>query len=78
MPAQEGGEPWDGDNPRLAVDPAWHDFVALWAACRGEHGIAHWPDAGGVNDQACWLVDGFRILSGFTAEWDEAKRAAKG
>ncbi len=76
MPAQEGGEAWPGDNPRLSISASWHDFVALWAACRGEAGIAHWPDAGGVNDQACWLVDGLRLLSGLSAEWDEAKRRA--
>lgn len=57
------GEPWPGDNPRLTVPPAWHDVVRLWAACRNpEGGIAHWPDAGGVGDQAAWLVDAFATL----------------
>jgi len=41
----------------------WQAFVRLWAACRGGMGgIAHWPDAGGVNDQAAWVVDGFAVL----------------
>jgi hypothetical protein len=26
-------------------------------------GIAHWPDAGGVNEQAAWVVDGFAVLA---------------
>jgi hypothetical protein len=30
-------------------------------------GIAHWPDAGGVNDQAAWVVDGFVVLAGAEA-----------
>jgi hypothetical protein len=40
----------------------WHDLVRLWAACRGETGIAHWPDPGGVGDQAAWIVDAFATL----------------
>ncbi len=52
----------------------WHGFVRLWAACRGGMGgIAHWPDAGGVNDQAAWVVDGFAVLGGLDASLD-AKR----
>jgi hypothetical protein len=30
-------------------------------------GIAHWPDAGGVNDQAAWVVDGFAVLESVEA-----------
>ena len=57
------GEPWPGGNPRLTVAAAWHDVVRLWAACRDpEGGIAHWPDAGGVGDQAAWIVDAFATL----------------
>ncbi|MCC7282773.1 MAG: hypothetical protein IT556_10345 [Acetobacteraceae bacterium] len=72
-----GGEPWPGDNPLLTVPPAWHDFARLWAACRGEAGIAHWPDAGGLNDQAAWIVEGFSLLSSMAAQWDEAARKAR-
>jgi hypothetical protein len=57
-----GGEAW-AENPRLVIAEPWHGFVRLWAACRGGMGgIAHWPDAGGVNDQAAWVVDGFAVL----------------
>ena len=56
-----GGEAW-AENPRLVIAEPWHAFVRLWAACRGGMGgIAHWPDAGGVNDQAAWVVDGFAV-----------------
>jgi hypothetical protein len=37
-------------------------------------GIAHWPDAGGVNDQAAWLVDGFAVLAGAEAMMEGEKR----
>jgi len=37
--------------------------VRLWVACRGEAGIAHWPDGGGVNSQAAWVVDAFSVLA---------------
>ncbi len=58
-----GGETWT-ENPRLVIAEPWHGFVRLWAACRGGMGgIAHWPDAGGVNDQAAWVVDGFAVLA---------------
>jgi hypothetical protein len=33
-------------------------------------GIAHWPDAGGVSDQAAWVVDAFAALGGIGAELD--------
>jgi hypothetical protein len=37
-------------------------------------GIAHWPDAGGVNDQAAWVVDAFAALGGIDAALDEVRR----
>jgi len=43
--------------------------VRLWSNCRGETGFAHWPDPGGVNDQAAWVVDAFAALSAIDAEW---------
>ena len=66
------GEPWLGGNPRLTISPAWHEFVRLWAACRGETGIAHWPDPGGVGDQAGWVVDAFSTLASLYAAMNEA------
>lgn len=73
-----GGEAWRGDNPRLTIGPDWHEFVRLWAACRGEAGMAHWPDAGGVADQAAWIVDAFAALTACDAEMREADRKLRG
>lgn len=78
MPAGAAAEPWKGDNPRLAVPRPWHDFVRLWAACRGEAGVAHWPDGGSLNDQAAWIVDAFATLAGIDAGWRETERQARG
>jgi hypothetical protein len=72
------GEPWPGDNPRLTIGPEWHEFVRLWAACRGEAGTAHWPDAGGVADQAAWVVDAFATLTSIDADMREADRKLRG
>jgi hypothetical protein len=69
-----GGDAW-AENPRLVIAEPWHAFVRLWAACRGGMGgIAHWPDAGGVNDQAAWVVDAFTALGGIDAALDEVRR----
>jgi hypothetical protein len=40
-------------------------------------GIAHWPDTGGVNDQAAWVVDGFAALGGVDAVLDAEQRRLK-
>ena len=37
-------------------------------------GIAHWPDTGGVGDQAAWVVDAFAALGGIDAALDAAQR----
>ncbi|MCA3280538.1 MAG: hypothetical protein ING10_14825 [Roseomonas sp.] len=72
------GEAW-AENPRITVPEAYHAFVRLWAACRGGMGgIAHWPDAGGVNDQAAWVVDTFAALRGIDAALDEVRRRLAG
>jgi hypothetical protein len=71
------GEVWDGDNPRLTIPVAWHEFVSLWFTCRGEAGIAHWPDPGGVADQSAWLLDAFAALGGMLARYQEDKRREK-
>ena len=72
------GEPWQGDNPKLTIAAAWHEVVRLWAACRGETGIAHWPDAGGVGDQAAWIVDAFSALASLHAAMNEAEQKLRG
>jgi hypothetical protein len=41
-------------------------------------GIAHWPDAGGVGDQAAWVVDAFGALSGIDAALDAERRQLVG
>jgi hypothetical protein len=41
-------------------------------------GIAHWPDSGGVADQAAWVVDAFGLLGGIDAALDEANRTLRG
>lgn len=49
--------------------------MRLWTACRsGMGGYSHWPDAGGVADQAAWVVAGFGVLTAASARWDEAER----
>jgi hypothetical protein len=39
-------------------------------------GIAHWPDAGGVNNQAAWVVDGFAVLAGAEVVMEGQRRQA--
>lgn len=39
-------------------------------------GFACWPDPGGVNDQAAWLLDAFAILN--SAEAQEKKNGGEG
>ena len=61
------------------MPPAWFALVQLWCACRaGMGGIAHWPDPGGVADQAAWVVDAFARLAALDAELDNEDRALKG
>jgi hypothetical protein len=53
--------------------------VRLWFACLdGMGGIGHWPDPGGVGDQAAWVVDAFGALGGIKAALDEAARKMRG
>ena len=37
-------------------------------------GLAHWPDPGGVGDQAAWIVDAFAMLAAIDAQIDEVSR----
>jgi hypothetical protein len=70
------GEEW-AENPRHTMPPDWHEFVLLWDACRGGMGgVQTWPDAGGVNDQAAWVVDAFRRLGAISADLDKQARPA--
>jgi hypothetical protein len=62
----------------VAIGAEWHEMVRLWAACRGESGIAHWPDAGGVGDQAEWIVDAFATLSAADATMRDHDRRMRG
>lgn len=67
------GQEWR-QNPAHTVPRPWHDFIRLWSACRGEMGIATWPDGGGVAHQAAWVVDAFQILAVAAEKAREAKR----
>jgi hypothetical protein len=56
-------------NPRRLVTPEWLEVLRLWRLCQsGLGGYAHWPDAGGVNDQSAWLLDAFALLASLEAE----------
>lgn len=47
------------ENPHDTVpDPLWA-VVRLWRTCRGDMGLAVLPEAGGLLDQAAWLLDAF-------------------
>ncbi|WP_424138667.1 hypothetical protein [Roseomonas chloroacetimidivorans] len=37
-------------------------------------GYAIWPDGGGLNDQAAWVLDAFGILVSLNAKLDEEER----
>ncbi len=41
-------------------------------------GIAHWPDTGGVGDQAAWMVDAFAALGSMDAALDAEQRRLAG
>ncbi len=41
-------------------------------------GLAHWPDQGGVGDQAAWIVDAFAMLASFDATMDSDQRRQRG
>jgi hypothetical protein len=67
------------ENPRITTPRAFIEFVQLWFACRaGMGGYAAWPDAGGVNDQAAWIVDAFATVSAIDADISEQRRQQRG
>ena len=41
-------------------------------------GIAHWPDPGGVADQAAWVFEAFGLLAGFEAEFEAHDKEQRG
>jgi hypothetical protein len=41
-------------------------------------GLAHWPDPGGVGDQAAWIIDAFAMLVSFDATIDCDQRRRHG
>lgn len=51
-------------------------MIRLLRLCRGGMGYALLPDAGGVNDQAAWLLDAFAQLGAMEAEADRQAREA--
>lgn len=78
--ASDGGEFLVGDtaqaeNPRLTTPPDFLAFTQMFFHCRGGMGgFAHWPDAGGVADQAAWVADAFNVLLKVENETETAKR----
>jgi hypothetical protein len=41
-------------------------------------GIASWPDAGGVAQQAAWIIDGFALLAGIDAALEAEAKTLQG
>jgi hypothetical protein len=48
-------------NPADLVKPWAQEVVGMCNVCAGEFGLAHLPDAGGMNDQSAWLMDAINI-----------------
>lgn len=66
-------------NPRLACPPGALHAVRLWFQSRGGMGGAGpLPDAGGLNDQAAWLMHAFNLIAAADDEWSEAERERRG
>ncbi len=63
-------------NPRLVLPPAALHAVRLYARHRGGMAPGPLPDAGGINDQAAWLMEAFGVL-GAAEEAAEKARAGK-
>lgn len=65
-------------NPRDSI-PVWAFEVAqLWHQCRGEFGLLHLPDAGGMGDQPAWTMDAFAICAAADAELRKAEQPDRG
>ena len=67
-------------NPRLYVPRAYFHAVGLWFRCQsGMGGLAQLPAAGGVGDQAAWIMRAFGILDTEEAKFRKARdRASDG
>ncbi len=65
------------ENPHDTLpDPLWA-VVRIWRSCRGDAGLAVLPEAGGLLDQAAWLLDAIDACSaaeaGLRAEEQERR-----
>ena len=60
---------WRG-NPAKAVPPAALHVVRLYYRAKGGMAPGPFPDPGGVNQQAAWLLSAFGLLAGFEEAWD--------
>ena len=63
---------WRG-NPGKAVPPAALHAVRLFYRNKGGMAPGPLPDAGGVNDQAAWLLSAFALLAEAEEAWEAAK-----
>ena len=54
------------------------EVVALWYQCRGEFGLMHLPDPGGMASQPAWTMDAFSICTSADAELRKQERADAG
>lgn len=63
---------WRG-NPARAAPPGAMHAIRLYYRQKGGMAPGPLPDAGGVNDQAAWLLSAFGMLAGWEEAWDEAK-----
>lgn len=61
-------------NPRDLVEPWAFQVVQTWSMCRGEFGLVHLPDQGGVNDQAAWLMEAFSVCAVAEADLRKAEK----
>ena len=68
---------WVG-NPAKAVPPAALHTVRLYYRHKGGMAPGPLPDAGGVNDQAAWLMAAFSMLAAVEAAWEDATAEAAG
>ena len=50
-------------NPAHDLPIEYMDIVRLWRLYSAGFGSGHLPDDGGVNDQSCWLLDAFNIMT---------------
>jgi hypothetical protein len=61
-------------NPRVVLDPGLIQVVRLYWRHKGGMAPGPLPDAGGVNDQASWLIHAFEMLGGIEAEQSKGRR----